>query len=420
MAKGKYKNKSNKNNNKQQAQQKKQYLKEKANNSKNNNRAAAPAKSTKKISLQPIDIVTIIFTAVIIGLMIFVVYDQFADSNNSGNNQSISTAAPDNSSTPSATAAATATPKPTLSDIGNIYGNITNDSKVAVIDEREYFISCDNDGKSHIYVNVDNKVKDLIQTDASSLSVVTDYLSYTDQKDVSSYYVFYINADGNICYVKDEPVGTGITETTNAKEQVFLEGNYSSIDVSGEYVYHLDSAGKIEQTSILDKKTTAISSEKDYSDFVLYYGAIYAKCIDDNNIYSISLKDSSKKETKLISTPCENFVLDNNWIYVFDDEGISRYSISGSDLKETVLSKSKITALNVYSDSIFYIRKDKLYTCSAKSLLLGENPTEICETESETINVSSNAIYLTEKDNMLFKSSYDKESKTYTTPAEMK
>lgn len=419
MAKGKYKNKSN-DKNKQQVQQKKQYLKEKVNNSKNNNRTANPAKSTKKISLQPIDIVTIIFTAVIIGLMIFVVYDQFSQSNDSGSNSNISTTAPDNSSAPSATATATATPKPTLSDIGNIYGNITNDSKVAVIDEREYFISCDSEGKSHIYVNVDDKVKDLIQTNASSLSVVTDYLSYTGQKDVTSYYVFYINEDGNICYVKDEPVGNGITEITNAKEQVFLEGNYSSIDVSGEYVYHLDASGKIEQTSILDKKTTAISSEKEYSDFVLYYGAIYAKCIDDNNIYSISLKDSSKKETKLISSPCENFVLDNNWIYVVDDDGISRYSISGSDLKETILSKSKITALNVYSDSIFYIRKDKLYTCSAESLILGEDPTKICDTESATINVSSDAIYLNEKDNKLYKSSYDKKSKSYTTPAEMK
>ena len=384
------------------------------------NKVSQNAQNTahKKFKLQPMDIVTIIFTAVIIGLMIFVVYNQFAESSDSGDNKSASSATSNPESTETtSTATPTATPEPKLSDIGNIYGNITNDASVSVIDEREYFISKDKEGNTHIYANVNNSTKDLVQTDASSLNVVTDYLSYTDQKDVSSYYVFYINGDGNICYVKDEPVGNGLTEITNAKEQVFLEGNYTSIEVSGEFVYHLDAAGNIGRTSIVKKETTSLSSKNTYSDFTLYFGVIYAKGLEDNLIYTISLNDSKKTETCHISTACDKFVLDDNWIYVTNDEGISRYSLSGPDYKESILIKSKIDAINVYSDAIFYIRKNKLYTCSAESIIIkGEDPVEICETKSNSINVSKDSIYLIEEDNKLYKTSYDKENKKYNEP----
>lgn len=441
MAKGKHKGKK-KNSQKIQSvnknvtnASKKQYVKQQSKNSAKKSNASKKATasnsySPRKFKLQVMDVITIIFTAIIIGIMIVVVYNQFAESSGSGNKGGNNSAL--NSSAPSASATATAAPataKP-LSDIGNIYGNITNEASVVTINEREYFISDDDEGISHIYVKVGNTTKEIIEANASSLNVVEDTITYFDQKDVTGYYIFYINGDGDICYIKEGPVGTQLDSKEELKETVLLEGNYKSIDVSAEYVYHIDKDGVIGKTNIHDKKTTILSYDRAYSDFVFFFGKIYAKGLDDGFIYTLSNEvtttstSASNKETEFISVDCDSFVLDNSetsasdWIYVVSDNKLSRYSINSSNSKETLLEKD-IDCINVYKDNIYYISNGRLYKTTPMDCTLGNEPIRICKTASEIINVGTNAIYLLDEDNKLCKITYDTNTKEYSEPIEM-
>lgn len=387
-------------------------------------------KKKKKYRLQAMDIVTIIFTAIIVGVMAYVLYNQFSGGKDDGGNPSGTTA------TNSVTASPTATAKPALSDIGNLYGNITNDAEVVVIDKREYFISADENGEKHIFVTVGETTKDIVKTEASSLNVVTDYITYADQKDVAAYYVFYINGSGKICYVYDGPVGgDGMEEKTNLEEHVLLDGNYRSIDVSGEFVYYLEENGQIGKINIASKETTRLTSERSYESFVLYYGVIYAIGQADGFIYSIPSNPSSDSgstasptaavtpaptsgteenadsEKVLIREACRNFVIDNDWIYVLNDGGIVRYLADGSG-KDT-LSPIRAEAINVYKGAIFYIYNGDLYTASAETLLLN-TPVKISTAYAGSrINISASAVYLKNESGKLMKSVYDATSKAY-------
>ena len=386
-----------------------------------NSKNAPKKKKKKKYKLQVMDVVTIVFTVVIVGIMAYVLYNQFAG-------ESENPSAPTASG--SATAAPTATPQPVLSDIGNIYGNIINDANVVVIDEREYFISADDNGETHIFAALGDDTKDLIQTDASSLNVVTDYITYADQSNVTAYYVFYINGDGKICYVHDGPVGgDGLEEKTNLEEQVFLDGSYQSICVSGEYVYYLDEAGKIGKAEIATGEVTELGTERVYKSFVLYYGVIYALGAEDSFIYSMPSNpaddtesstaspaataeaEEESRETLLIDEACRSFVIDSDWIYVLNDSGIVRYLMDGSG-KDT-LSGLYADAINVYEGALFYLSEGSLYTASAEKLLLNE-PTQISEAYgSSTINLSESSVYLKNESGKLLKSSYDSENSKY-------
>lgn len=370
----------------------------------------------KKYKLQVMDIITISFTAIIVGIMGFVVYDHFSDKQNNP---------------PSATLApvtAAPTKEPTLSDIGNIYGNFTNDANVVVIDDREYFISADENGEKNIYVKANNVTTSLIKADASSLNVVTDYISFAGQLNTKGYYVFYINEKGNICYVVDGPVGRNHEQKSSLTEVIFLNGSYSSINVSGEFLYHLNSDGVIGKTSIINKTTQDLTSERAYKNFVLHYGEIYAQGKDDNYIYSVpsviqdktsantTAKPTSDKEDSneklIISDSIEAYALDNKWIYTAGENGIVRYLPDGLNKKDT-LSKEKANKINVYNNAIFYMVGNHLYTSSFESLLL-DSVIDIGEVSSFAgINLSSSAVYLVNENGKLCKSTYNAETKTY-------
>ena len=386
-------------------------------------------KKKTKYKLKVMDIITIVFTAVILGIMIFVLYDQFAgdESNNGANNNNTAVATGTTTSTPSPTS------EPTLSDIGNIYGNITNDADVAVIDEREYFISTDENGDKHIWASIGDTTKDIIKTEASSLNVVTDYISYADQTDVTAYYVFYINGDGKICYVYDGPLGSNLEEKENLEEQLFLNGSFKSIDVSGEYVYYLTTDGQIGRVNILTKETAQLSQEHKYDSFVLYYGAIYGLCSEDGKIYAMSSTPASTEETAtasptptdsedteedpneilVISEASKNFVLDDYWIYVITDNGIARYICDQTDKKDTLINVN-VDALNVYQGAMFYIADGDLYTASAEILLTGAADKIGSAIGADSINIFEDSIYLTDKSGKLMKSTYDSESDSYS------
>lgn len=390
----------------------------------NNSKNDKPKK--KRYKLQVMDIITIVFTAIILGIMGFVLYEQLSDGDAGQNPNAVQTAVP----------TAAPTKEPTLSDIGNIYGNITNDANVVVIDSREYFISADDNGDKHIYVTVDNVTTDLFKGEVSSLNVITDYITYNDQKDVDAYYVFYINQAGNVCYLYDGPVGDELEQKASLTENIFLNGSYSSIDVSGEYVYHLDSNGNIGKTSILDKKTINLSADRAYQSFVLYYGEIFAQGKDDGFIYVMPSAPETEDESAatatptaeatptvnevlLINEPVKDYVLDSDWIYTISDKGVVRYVTDGLNNKDTLSSTTNATAINAYNDAIFFIADNHLYTCTAK-LFLMDNILDLGEvTSSEGINVSGSSIYLVNDKGKLCKSSYNSESKTYTEFKEM-
>ncbi len=397
-------------------------------------KAPQKKKKKKKYKLQTMDIVTIVFTAVIVGIMAYVLYNQFAGKKDGGGS-----AAP--TATNSATAAPTATPKPALTDIGNLYGNVTNDADVVVIDKREYFISADENGETHIYAAVGETTKDLIRADASSLNVITDYITYADQSNVTAYYVFYINGDGKICYVYDGPVGgDALEEKTNLEEKTFLDGKYRSIDVSGAYVYYLDENGQIGKADIASGETTVLGSERAYQSFVLYNGVIYAAGQEDGFIYAMPSSPSAgsgssasptasaspsptsgtgegtEKEKALIREACRNFVIDDEWIYVLGENGIVRYMIDGGG-KDTLSVQAE--AINVYKGAIFYIQNGELYTADADALLVGKATKISASFGKNSINISDKAVYLKNEAGKLLKSAYDSANSAYGEFSEM-
>lgn len=406
------------------------------NNDKKVKNENANNKQKKKYKLQVMDIITIVFTAVILGIMGFVIYDHFAD-------DTVNPVVPNQSQSPSS---ASPTKEPALSDIGNIYGNITNDANVVLIDDREYFISADNNGDKHIYVTTNNVTKDLIKTDASCLNVVTDYVTYAGQTSILPYYVFYINGEGKICYYYDYTGSDGVVDEKLFSENVFLDGSYVTIDVSGEFVYHLNSEGVIAKTDIIKKTTEVLSSEQSYKDFVLYYGTIFALS-DDNKIYRMAstveasdqLSDGNAtatptatptatatatpepapKEVLTVSDNVVSFAIDNDWIYTVSENGIARYLTDGNNARDT-LSDVKAQSINVYNDMIFYYADGQVYTANASELLSGTTKkvgVEISSTKG--INISKDGIYVVNENGKLCKTSYDSETKEYTAFKEM-
>lgn len=397
----------------------------------------AKTKQKSKYKLQVMDIITIVFTAVILGIMGFVIYDHFADDTPilpNTDQSSSSTSAP--------------TKEPTLSDIGNIYGNITNDANVVLIDNREYFISADDNGDKHIYVTANNVTTDLIKTDASSLNVVTDYVTYAGQTSGNPYYVFYINGEGKICYYYDYPGEVSNIDGKLPAENVFLDGSFITIDVSGEYVYHLNSDGVIAKTDIIKKTTEVLSSENIYKNFVLYYGTIFALS-EDNNIYRMAstveandqvsdgnataaptatptteatataTPEPAPKEVLTVSDKVISFAIDKDWIYAITDNGICRYLVDGNNARDT-LSNVKAESITAYSEMIFYYADGQLYTATAKELLEGTIEKVGPKTAStKGINISKDGIYVVNENGKLCKTSYDSEIKNYTAFKEM-
>jgi hypothetical protein len=287
--------------------------------------------------------------------------------------------------------------------------------------------------------------KDLIKTEASCLNVVTDYVTYSGQTSILPYYVFYINGDGKICYYYDYTGSDGVVDEKLFSENVFLDGSYVTIDVSGEYVYHLNSEGVIAKTDIIKKTTEVLSSENSYKDFVLYYGTIFALS-DDNKIYSMAstvetsdqLSDGNAtatptataatatatpepapKEVLTVSDNVVSFAIDKDWIYTVSENGICRYMVDGNNARDTLLDV-KAQSINVYNDMIFYYADGQVYTANATELLSGTTKkvgVEISSTKG--INISKDGIYVVNENGKLCITSYDSEAKEYTAFKEM-
>ena len=121
---------------------------------------------------------------------------------------------------------------------------------------------------------------------------------------------------------------------------------------------------------------------------------------------------NKSKEKLIISDSVEAYALDNEWIYTAGENGIVRYLPDGLNQKDT-LSREKANKINVYSNAIFYMVGNHLYTSSFESLLL-DSVIDIGEVSSLSgINLSSSAVYLVNEDGKLCKSTYNSETKTY-------
>lgn len=367
-----------------------------------NERMNATQKKKKKnffSKLQVMDIVTIIFTIAIVGIMIYVVSTQFkSDDNNNSNNPSSPTTVPSATSSPSTNT--------TMTDLGTWYGNVLNVSYVSEHDDRLYYISKDSNNDTGIFVKYGDVVKQLVKDDATYLNVVHDKKTYAGQTGVSAYYVFYINANGNICYVYDGPLGEGQTGTqTMQTPVVLLEGNHSNLMVSGQYLYFLDGDDVICRYDFLNK-TSKTLSKYTYSEFVVYFGAIYGIRKADGYIYQVSTSgrsdssasaspsatpaatpsqtyegDDDAYEFRLIKEACATFAIEDNWIYALTGSGIVRFDADTGN-KDTLCSINA-EMINVYGDNVVYYADGKLYVGSPLDILMNK------ETELSTMNISA-------------------------------
>ncbi|MBE7066081.1 MAG: hypothetical protein E7385_00845 [Ruminococcaceae bacterium] len=394
-----------------------------------NERMSGQKKKKKLPKLQVMDIVTIIFTAAIICIMIYVVCTQFGSDDND-NNQG-------NPTNPSSTSAPTASPSTSdtaMTDLGTWYGNILNGSAVAEHNDRLYYISKDSEGNTGIFVKYGDVVKQLVKDNATDLNVVHDKKTYAGQTGVSAYYVFYVNEAGNICYVYDGPLGEGQTGTQTMQTPVVLiEGAHSNLMVSGQYLYYLNEDAVICRYDFLNK-AEKILSKYTYSEFVVYFGAIYGIRKADNYIYQVSTSgrsetsasaspsatpsatpsqtyegDDDAYEFRLIKEVCHTFAIEDNWIHAITDNDIVRFDADTGD-KDT-LCNVKPDMINVYGENIVYLLNNKLYAGSPEDLLL-DRATELCEMNIASINLlDKETIYVVSADDgKLYCSTYSSES----------
>lgn len=396
-----------------------------------NERMSGNKKKKKTSKLQVMDIVTIAFSVIIVGIMIYVVCTQFDFGKDDSSNPSYPTTAP--SASPGATT------NTTMTDLGTWYGNILNGSNISKQDDRLYYISKDDNSNTGIFVKYGDVVKQLVKDEASNLNVVHDKKTYADKKGVSAYYVFYTDENGKICYVYDGPIGDGQTGTQVLQTPVVLiEGSHSNLMVSGQYLYYLNEDSVICRYDFLGK-TEKTLSKYTYSDFVVYFGAIYGIRKADNYIYKVSTSgrsdasasatpsatptetyegDDDAYEYRLIKEECSGFAIEDNWIYSLIGDKLVRFDADNGE-KDT-LGTIKADMINVYGENIIYSSEGKLYYATAEELIIGKT-NEICSINITAINMlDTTTIYVVKADDgKLYSSTYTTQS-GYSEFAEVK
>lgn len=387
----------------------------------------------KKFKLSAMDYITIGFTAVIVIIMVIILLQRIRpDWFTSDEGQA--------SPTVSATAAATPAPTPTLSDMGNTYGNLSNDPSVCEIDDRLYFISAGADAIPYIYVTVNGETKALLQTNAAGLNVITDPFTFANDSAASAYTVFFLDADGNICYFTDGPVydEQPFAQSTPQKV-VFKQGAYKSIAVRGEYLFFIDQDGYIGKMSLVEESYEILSKEQ-YSAFTIYSTSLYA-LNEDGTLYLLTssgrpapteaptadpsatatatptptatpspIPGVDKYEMMILEEKTTHFCIDGSYIYTVSDAGIIRRS--GDGLQKDTLSTRKCDFINVLDDKIFVSSEGTLYVGTAKQYVLGQEVAIDSISTLFGINLTEEAVYVYAGG--LKVSRYDGETESYT------
>lgn len=372
----------------------------------------------RKYNLTAMDYVTIGFTALIVLIMIFILLrtirpDWFRFS---GKEASAS------SSLTSPTASPTG--EPTLFGTGNEYGNMTNSPYMREIDGRLYFTAAGENQIPYIYVTVDGETRPLLQANAFCLNVIRDPFTYAKDEAAHAYTVFYIDADGNICYFTDGPVYENRPfSNETAKAGKVMEGDYSEIAVRDQYLFFIDGDGHIGKISLLDNQYTVLSIET-YSKLAVYGSTIYALNATDGSLYVLATTERpaataaptedpsatgsaenaspsptetpipgvDEYEIQILEESADHFCIDGSWIYTVSDKGVIRYSGDGSG-KDT-LSSRKADYINVLGGQIFIIDGGTLYVGTAAQYLLGQETALGTVSTKDGINLTKGAVYV--------------------------
>lgn len=355
-------------------------------------------KKKKKNDLTAMDYITISFTVIIGILMVFIVIrtvnpDLFRKNTDD--------AAPVYSDSPVYSAAPAATAEPAYSDIGNTYGNMSNDAHVASIDGRTYYTTTDSSGKTGLYVSVSGTETLLAETKGSSLSAVRDPFAFSSIPGATGYTVFFIDGEGKLCSVTEDPfqnpsssvtMETDIAYSCTAPKD-FTDGTFRSALAVGEYMFFIDSEGHIGKMPLSSPSSRTVLSKDTYSSFCVYYGIIYAIHENDGFVYELttyarpeetaqddSSDDSSAEvpgvdeyEMLAVSVKASSISVADDWLYIAGDSGISRYDISESFGRDT-LSSAPATFINVLNSGeiITYVSDGKIFCCTSRGFLTGD------------------------------------------------
>ncbi len=384
----------------------------------------------KKYKLTVMDYITIGFTIVIVLIMVFILlrtirpdWFQFSKSNND---------------TPTISGSGTPAPSstPSLSDIGNTYGNFSNSPCIAQIDDRLYFVSAGEDAVPYIYVKVGEETKKLVQGNAFCLNAISDPFTYKDDAKAYAYTVFYLDADGNICYFSDGPVysDTPFTETLPEKK-VYKAGSYKSIAVRGELLFFIDGEGHIGKMSLVEDAYTILSKES-YKTLSVYGSSIFAQKADDSSIYLLStvarpvstpaptgtsatpaptatatpVPGVDEYEMQILAEKVTLFCVDGSYLYTVSESGIVRRS--GDGTQKDTLSKRKADYINVLDGKIFVVSQGTLYVGTATQYVSGTEIAIGSVTSSIGISLAEDAAYVYAGG--LKVATYDKETDKYS------
>ncbi len=386
----------------------------------------------KRFKLTVMDYITIGFTAVIVVIMVIILLQRIRPD--------WFTSSKKNNAAPTISAQATPQSTPTLSDVGNTYGNLSNNPYVCEIDDRLYFISAGADSIPYIYVTVDGETKALVQTNAACLNVITDPFTYADDEAASAYTVFFLDADGNICYLTDGPVyeEQPFMESTVTKV-VYKEGAYRAIAIRGEYLFFIDGDGHVGKMSLVEESYAVLSKDK-YTTLTVYGTSIFA-LHENGSLYLLSssgrpaatatptvdpsatatvtptptatptpVPGVDEYEMMILDEKVSHFCIDGTWIYTVSDKGIVRRTGDGSQ-KDT-LSNRKADLVNVLDGKIYVLSEGTLYVGTDKDYLLGKEVAIGSVATKFGINVTEDAVYVYAGG--LKVSTYDSETDTYS------
>lgn len=388
----------------------------------------------KKFKLTAMDYITIGFTAVIVIIMAVILLQRIRPD--------WFTSSKKENAAPTVSAQATPQSTPTLSDMGNTYGNLSNNPFVCEIDDRLYFISAGKDDLPYIYATFGEETKALLQTNATCLNVITDPFTYADDTSSSAYTVFFLDADGNICYFTDGPIydEQPFTESAVAKK-IFKEGAYRAIAIRGEYLFFIDGDGHVGKMSLVEESYAVLSKEK-YTTLTVYGTSIYA-LNEQGSLYLISSSgrpaatatptadpsataaETSTPTPTSTATPVpgideyemmiseekvSHFCIDGSYIYTISDAGV--VCRTGDGTQKYTLSTRKGDLINVLDDKIYILSEGTLYAGTAKDYLLGKEVPIGSVATKTGINLTENAVYVYAGG--LKVSTYDSETDAYS------
>ena len=152
-----------------------------------------------------------------------------------------------------------------------------------------------------------------------------------------------------------------------------FEGSHSNLMVSGQYLYFLNEDSVICRYDFVNK-TEKVLSKYTYSEFVVYFGAIYGIRKADNFIYQVSTSGRSDSTTatatpsatpsvtyegeddayefRLVKEACSGFAVEDNWLYAIIGVCSYRYQ------KHHKNGKIKVSQMR---DFFFFTMRIKLF-----------------------------------------------------------